>query len=84
MLIGHTPGGSPIYSNVGGGSSTRHRGKTLYQCSADARHKLTANQARSSGFYCTHCGKPLKARAQKIKELEAAAHSLGATLLWQR
>lgn len=81
MFIGTTPGGSPIFT--GGGRSKPHsRGKTLYECSADARHKLTTNQARSSGYYCTHCGEPLKVRAQKIKELEAMAKSLGATIEW--
>jgi len=82
MLIGSTSGGSPVFAQSR--NLYQHTyGKTLYECSADARHKLTANQARSSGYFCTHCGKPLKARAQKIQELEAMAKSLGATITWK-
>ncbi len=82
MHIGYTPGGSPIFT--GGVSNPRTGGKTLYECSADPRHKLTTNQARSKGYYCSHCGKPLKVRAQKIQELEAMAKSLGATITWNK
>lgn len=76
MLIGHTPGGSPIYYNVGSKARTS-RGKTLYACSADERHKLTKNQARSSGYRCTLCGADLKVRAQKMAELRIEAARLG-------
>ena len=79
MFIGHTPGGSPIYYNVGSKARTS-RGKTLYACSADERHKLTKNQARSSGYRCTHCGADLKVRAQKLKELRVEAARFGLKL----
>ncbi len=81
-FIGTTPGGSPIFTG-GGKSKPRSHGKTLHECSADAQHKLTPNQARSNGYYCTHCGKPLKVRAEKIKEFEAMAKSLGAIVKWK-
>jgi transcription initiation factor IIE alpha subunit len=75
MPIGYTAGGSPIY--VKGPSLSRSRSKTLYRCSADDRHKLTKNQARSSGYMCTHCGAELAVKAEKVRELEALASSLG-------
>lgn len=81
MYIGSTPGGSPIFT--GSASKPRTRSKILYECSADSRHKLTANQAKSKGYYCSHCGEPLKVRAQKIQELKAMAKSLGATITWK-
>lgn len=76
MFIGNTPGGSPIFFNNPRKSNGSY-GKTLYACSMDERHKLTKNQARSSGYRCTHCGADLKVRAQKIAELRASARSLG-------
>lgn len=76
MVIEHTPGGSPIYYNVGRKPHS-HKGKTLYVCSADERHKLTKNQARSSGYRCTHCGADLKVKAQKLAELKSEAAHLG-------
>jgi len=76
MFIGRTSGGSPIYYNVESRANT-NRGKTLYACSADERHKLTKNQARSSGYRCTHCGADLKVRKEKIKQLEQDAKVLG-------
>lgn len=79
MFIGRTPGGSPIYYNVGSKARTS-RGKTLYACSADERHKLTKNQARSSGYRCTHCGADLKVKAQKLAELQTEAKYLGYTI----
>ena len=76
MFLGHTSGGSPIYYNVGS-KPNANRGKTLYACSADERHKLTKNQARSSGYRCTHCGADLKVKAQKLAELKSEAAHLG-------
>lgn len=79
MLLGHTPGGSPIYFK--GPSLGRSRSKTLYACSADERHKLTKNQARSSGYVCTHCGADLCVKVEKVRELEALAKSLGYSVI---
>jgi transcription initiation factor IIE alpha subunit len=79
MLLGHTPGGSPIYFS--GPSLGRSRSKTLYACSADERHKLTKNQARSSGYVCTHCGADLCVKAEKVRELQALAKSLGYSVI---
>lgn len=76
MILGHTSGGSPIFYNVGS-KRTGQIGKTLYVCSADERHKLTKNQARSSGYRCTHCGADLKVKAQKLAELQSEATRLG-------
>lgn len=79
MILGHTSGGSPIFYNVGS-KSHNPKGKTLYACSADERHKLTKNQARSSGYRCTHCGADLKVKAQKLAELRSEAAHLGYVL----
>jgi transcription initiation factor IIE alpha subunit len=75
VLLGHTSGGSPIYVN--GPSLGRSRSKTLYRCSVNEQHKLTKNQARSSGYSCTHCGADLAVKAEKVRELQALAKSLG-------
>lgn len=82
MINATTSGGLPIFYNVGG-RNHGYKSRVLYECSADPRHKLTKNQARSNGFYCTHCRNPLKARAHKVQELEAMAKSLGATIQWK-
>lgn len=58
-------------------------GKTLYKCSAVATHRLTAAQARASGWMCTHCGAELKARKNKVQELESLAEQLGYKL-WKK
>jgi transcription initiation factor IIE alpha subunit len=79
MILGRTSGGSPIYYNLGRKSYSK-AGKTLYACSADERHKLTKNQARSSGYRCTHCGADLKVRAQKLQEVYIEAQRLGILL----
>lgn len=79
MFIGHTSGGSPIFYNVGSKPNGK-RGRTLYKCSADERHKLTQNQARASGYRCTHCGADLRVRAQKLAELKTEAEYFGYTL----
>jgi transcription initiation factor IIE alpha subunit len=81
-IIGYTSGGSPIFSSGPTKSHRVSREKTLYECSADTRHKLTKNQASSKGYMCSHCGAPLKVREQKIKELEKLAKSLGANIVW--
>lgn len=83
MLIGRTSGGAPVFTGKIG-STRGFQGKVMYECSSDARHKLTKNQARSSGYMCTHCKSPLKVRAEKIKELESMATSLGATITWNK
>lgn len=75
-MINHTPGGSPIFYNLGG-KNRGHTSKVLYACSADERHKLTKNQARSNGYRCSHCGADLKVRAQKVQEVLAEAKRLG-------
>ena len=81
-LIGYTSGGSPIFA---GGSSKKSytKGKTLYECSANSKHKLTKNQAKSNGYFCSHCGEPLKIRAEKLKELSSLAKSLGVILVYK-
>lgn len=75
-MIGHTPGGSSIFSPSGPKKSNR-KGKVFYTCRDDPLHKLTPNQAKSSGYTCTHCGADLKVKATKIAELTAMAQSLG-------
>ena len=76
-LVGYTSGGSPIFHNNPKSQHKTRQGKPLFDCSADPRHRLTQNQAKSTGYFCNHCGAPLKARAHKIAELEALARSLG-------
>lgn len=86
-LIGYTSGGSPIFSTNYVGSGKKYnspKGKTLYECSSDSRHKLTKNQAKSSGYFCTHCGEPLKVRAEKLKELASLAKSLNVMLVYSK
>ena len=76
-MIGYTPGGSPIFSpNI---SKRRHgpQGKTMHSCSSNEGHRLTAKQAKSSGYMCTHCGSELKVRQHKISEMRVLAEALG-------
>lgn len=70
-----TNGGSPIHYNAKR-FFPKHHTKTLYECSKDSRHKLTKNQASSSGYYCTHCGSELKVRQQKLEEFRKLNKSL--------
>lgn len=57
------------------------QGNPLFNCSADSRHRLTKNQAKSSGWTCTHCGAPLNAKQEKLDELETMAKQLGYKLV---
>lgn len=82
MMVGYTPGGSPIFHNVPG-KTRANKSRVLYECSNDPRHKLTKNQARSNGYNCSHCQHPLKVKPQKIQELKDMARSLGATIVWK-
>lgn len=52
-------------------------GKPMYKCSANEQHKATLNQAKSSGWTCTHCGSDLAARKDKLDELHRLAEQLG-------
>lgn len=74
MAIAFTSGGSPI---IRGPSTKKVKSKPLYKCSKDERHKLTTSQARSSGWWCTHCGAELRVRKDKISELNRLADELG-------
>lgn len=55
-LMGYTSGGSPIFSGVSSKRSTTTHSKKYYICSLDSKHKLTKNQAKGSGGFCSHCG----------------------------
>lgn len=76
-IIGHTSGGSPIFAPSTNKISKGYKGKTLYDCSINPRHRLSANQAKTNGYWCTHCGAPLKVRAQKLEELRSLAKHMG-------
>lgn len=77
-MLGYTSGGSPIfYSQKKTRGLSKPKGKTRYTCSVDERHKLSPNQAKSSGYLCSHCGADLKVRKQKVLELHQLAKSLG-------
>lgn len=79
MLAGYTSGGSPIFYNTYTNRSSKGK-RVLYSCSADERHRLTKNQAQSSGYCCTMCGADLKVKKQKLQELQNEAARLGYTL----
>lgn len=80
MFQNSTPGGSPIFYNVGG-RNHGYKSRVLYACSADERHKLTKNQARSNGYRCSMCGADLKVRKQIIEQISAEAKRLGFKLV---
>lgn len=82
-LIGYTSGGSPIFFGGSKKPSGNNKGKVLYGCTKNSRHRLTKNQAAKNGYMCNHCGAPLKVRDNKIRELESLAKILGAKIVWQ-
>lgn len=58
MIIGYTPGGSPIF--FGGPSLKKTKKRVLYKCSG-CNNRATKNQAKSAGGKCFHCGSWLRA-----------------------
>lgn len=81
VWVGQTAGGSPIFAPSGRSGVIPRQGRTLYNCSADPRHRLTKNQAKNSGYHCTHCGAPLAVFKQKRIELENMARAMGMKLV---
>jgi transcription initiation factor IIE alpha subunit len=81
VWVGQTSGGSPIFAPSGRSGVQHSRGRTLYDCSRDPRHRLTKNQAKSSGYHCTHCGAPLAVFKQKRVEMENMVRALGMKLV---
>ena len=82
VWVGQTSGGSPIFAPSGRSGVYRGGGgRTLYDCSRDPRHRLTKNQAKNSGYHCTHCGAPLAVFKQKRVEMENMVRALGMKLV---
>lgn len=59
MLVGHTPGDSPIFSDYGDKPRRKTKRNKNYRIKCSCGARTTKNQAKLNGGLCHQCKKPL-------------------------